>query len=644
MPNLTTLLRVPHVDSLFDISPDNNKIAFACNKTGEWQIYEIELGNNSALPQRSQSLLRKEKNSEFSVRSVANPLTSGIGGKFNPRYSPNGRQLAYALDIDGSESYHLIVYDFAAKQHNDLTPNIFHALQPNFCWSPDGRQLAILSSEHGHFSAYVIPVNGGDAELILDTGHPAWQVEWSPNGKHLAICCETHGQDYGVFIIDLETKEVIQLCHSERSEESLQSPQRLFTGAQSDIPLNAHAPKWSPDGTKLLFHSDLYGSFDIGLYDLDSKQITWLTNSEGDSQEAVFVSNKLNPDLSTQIAYAQSKGAVNWIEALRLRGAESATPLSAKKYQVGKGIHGGIRLTSDMKRMVTTFSSPNQPSDLWMIDVESGESIQLTNSMPEELSREEFIMPEEIFYEGMDGAQIPASLFRPKRAPAPAVVMIHGGPNWHYSMEWNPVMAYFASRGYAVLVPNYRGSTGYGREWQYAARFDLGGVDTRDVAAGAQFLIRAGLALKNKIAVTGRSHGGYLTMTCLTQFPELWCAGSALVPFMNWFKSHDDSREDLQHWNIENMGDPKENYQRWYNASPYFFLDRISAPVQLICGGNDPRCPASDSLDARDKLVELGKEVELLLYEDEGHDFLKIENVLDAEVKRVEFIVKNVDK
>jgi len=130
----------------------------------------------------------------------------------------------------------------------------------------------------------------------------------------------------------------------------------------------------------------------------------------------------------------------------------------------------------------------------------------------------------------------------------------------------------------------------------------------------------------------------------MTRYPELWAVGSAVVPFLNWLKSHKNSREDLQHWNIENMGDPKENYKRWHNASPYFFLDRIRAPVQLICAGNDPRCPASDSLDARDKLAALGKEVELLLYEDEGHQFLKIENVLDAESKRVEFLEKQLQK
>ena len=589
MLDLTTLLKTPHVEPLFDISPDGSKLAFAWNKTGEWQIYEMDI------------------NDPTNVRE----LTKGIGGKFNPRYSPDGTRLVYAFDPNGSESYHLVVYNFQDDTHTDLTPDIPYALQPNFAWSPDGMQLAYLSDQQGHFSAYIIPSTGGESKLVLDTGHPAWRVEWSPTGGHLAVCCEMHGQDYGIFIFNLHNKEVIEL------------------------PLNAHAPHWSQDGNELVFHSDEHGWFDTGLYDLQTEEILWLTESEGNSQEPVVISNKVNPSLfQYQFAYIQSKGAINWIELL---GAED----ERKKLQIGKGIHEGIRFTSDAKRMVCMFNSPSQPPDLWMIEIESGKSIQLTYSLPEELQNAEFVLPEEIQYEGMDGAQVPALLFRSKQVPAPAVVMIHGGPNWHYSADWNPQMAYAASCGYVVLCPNYRGSTGYGREWQYAAQFDNGGVDTRDVAAGAQYLLREGIA--SKVAVTGRSHGGYLTMTCLTQFPELWCAGSAVVPFTNWFKSHIDSREDLQHWNIENMGDPKENYERWYNASPYFFLDKINAPVQMICGGNDPRCPASDSIDTRDRLLELGKHVDFLLYEDEGHSFLKIENVIDSETKRMNFLIQKLE-
>jgi dipeptidyl aminopeptidase/acylaminoacyl peptidase len=197
-----------------------------------------------------------------------------------------------------------------------------------------------------------------------------------------------------------------------------------------------------------------------------------------------------------------------------------------------------------------------------------------------------------------------------------------------------------ASRGWTVLAPNYRGSTGYGKKWQNANRYDMGGVDTRDCAAGAEYLVTNGLAEKNKIVVTGRSHGGYLTMSCMTEFPELWAGGSAVVPFLNWIDSHYSSREDLQHWNIENMGDPEQNRGLWVERSPYFFLDKINAPVQLICGENDPRCPASESTSARDKLVELGREVELILYEGEGHSFLKMENIVDSEVRRMEFLAR----
>lgn len=606
MLDLSQLLRIPRVDAGFDISPDGTKVAFAWNKTGEWQIYERTISS----PQGS------GVTGEGKIRQV----TSSLGGKLNPRYSPDGTRIAYALDVDGSESHHLCVYDQTTGQHNDLTPHISYALQPNFCWSPDGSQLAFLSNQQGHFSAYVIPSTGGSSQLFLDAGHPAWQVEWSPDGKHLAVCCEMHGQEYGLFIVDLQTRQVTKL------------------------EIDAIDPKWSPDGRKLAFHGSLADWHDPFAYDLDTKQYYMLDKSEGDSlslavHESEITQHELNerrkvkPTHALRVGYTRNHGTTNTIRLLDI-------DVRIKLFMVAQGTHDGLKFSCDLKRMVTTFSSPCQPPDLWMIDVETGKTIQLTNSMPANLAKEEFVMPEEIQYPGMDGALIPALLFRPKQMPAPTVVMIHGGPNWHYSAEWDPIMAHLASRGYAVLAPNYRGSTGYGRDWQYAARFDLGGVDTRDVAAGAQYLIQEGIADPDHIAVTGRSHGGYLTMTCLTQFPELWCGGSAVVPFMNWFKSHDDSREDLQHWNLENMGDPKENYERWYKASPYFFLDRVNAPVQLICGANDPRCPASDSLDARDKLVELGKDVELLLYEEEGHSFLKIENVIDSEVTRVQFLEK----
>jgi len=189
-----------------------------------------------------------------------------------------------------------------------------------------------------------------------------------------------------------------------------------------------------------------------------------------------------------------------------------------------------------------------------------------------------------------------------------------------------------------VLAPNYRGSTGYGRAWAQANDMRLGEVDTFDCAAGARYLLREHLVDPKKLFVSGRSHGGYLTMTCLTEYPDLWAGGSAVVPFLNWFTSHEYSRADLQHWDVENFGDPVQNADLWRRRSPFFYLDQIQASVQLICGEHDPRCPASESIAARDLLQELGKQVELILYPDEGHGFLKLENVIDHEVRRLTFL------
>jgi dipeptidyl aminopeptidase/acylaminoacyl peptidase len=335
--------------------------------------------------------------------------------------------------------------------------------------------------------------------------------------------------------------------------------------------------------------------------------------------------------------YLQSENAINRIVVLDLETKTSSA------FQIEPGLHYLPEFTPQGEAIVCVFDNPCHPDDLWMISLEDGSLRQLTHSLPPELDPADFVMPQVIRYPGMDGTPVPALLYQPHAGSAglpPAVVVVHGGPNWRFDVIWYPLVQHMVSRGWLVLQPNYRGSTGYGREWQYASRYDQGGVDTRDVVAGAQFLIRDGLADPKRIAVTGTSHGGYLTMTSLTQYPEVWAAGSAVVPFLNWFTSHPNSRDDLQHWDRENFGDPVKDHDLWYERSPFFFLDRVRAPVQLVCGANDPRCPASESIAAHDVLRSLEKPVDFHLYPDEGHSFLKTENVVDAALKRVSFLAR----
>ncbi len=396
--------------------------------------------------------------------------------------------------------------------------------------------------------------------------------------------------------------------------------------------------RWSPDGNKLAFSSDFLGSFNVGEIDPISKQVTWLTAGDGD---------KVEPDWSRdgkRICYVHSEGPDSWLAVKELDSG------SVDKFQIEPGQHFRPRFTPDGEAVLFTFDSPRRPEDLWRFKLKTQEPRQLTHSLPEDLKPEDFIMPRHVYYPSHDGRSVPALLFLPEGASEgssrkpPAVVLVHGGPTWLFAFLWYPIMAHMASRGWVVLAPNYRGSTGYGREWQLANRFELGKIDTMDVAAGVDYLLGEDLADPGRIAITGRSHGGYLTMSCLTTYPERWAAGSAVVPFLNWFSSHTAIRNDLQHWETENMGDPVVDERMWRERSPFFYLDRIQAPVQMISGANDPRCPASESTAARDELLRLGKVVELLLYPDEGHTFLKVENVVDHELKRVEFLRKYLEE
>jgi dipeptidyl aminopeptidase/acylaminoacyl peptidase len=595
MLNLEQLLRVPNVDNglHFDISPDEKKIVYSWNKTGTWELYEQTLS-----------------------ASDSPRLVSDIqGAKSSPKHSPDGSMLAFALDVDGSESYHIVIHDLKTNITRDLTPFAAYAHQPNMSWSPDGTMLAVLSDSKGQFALYLLPVNGDPAMLLRNIFHPCWDAAWSPDGQWIAVESESTASDRSIHVVPVGRT---------RKGPKVTTIQLRVKGTA----LNAQQPAWSPDSKFLAFSAELDEWHDIGLFNVNTKEISWANQSVGDDTQPAWSRD------GSRIGWIHSEGAVTSFQF-----KEGSADI--QQIQIGQGVHSFPQFTSN--GVVILYEDTKRPSDLWKINLEDHSCQQLTNSIPDELRDANFIQPQEIWYEGKDGTQIPALLYRAEGSSR-AVVNIHGGPNWHYQFLWEPMMSHMASRGWTVLAPNYRGSTGYGKKWQNASRYDMGGVDNDDCAAGVKYLIENNLTDQDKIGVTGRSHGGYLTMTCMTTYPELWAVGSAVVPFLNWIKSHHDSREDLQHWNIENMGDPDDNKELWMARSPYFFLDKLTAPVQMICGGNDPRCPASESKDAEKKMIELGKEVELLLYPDEGHAFLNIENLIDAEVKRVEFIAKALEK
>jgi dipeptidyl aminopeptidase/acylaminoacyl peptidase len=591
--DLELLLKVPYVDPDlgFDISPSGSKVAFSWNLTGRWEIYILDL-EASAAPQQ---------------------ITSGDGAKFAPRWSPDEKRLAYILDSEGSENYDIFSCNLSNGEHHNLTPGTPEAILPGYDWSPDGKWLAFCSNRDGKFDTYLMPSAGGKVRKVLDLPHSDDSVHWSPDGSTLAVIVEGAGQDYWIYLVPIEGGE----------------PYPVAIDGQ---PIPAKDASWSPDSKNLAFSSNINGNHEIGVYQIKTGSIDWLTDGEGEKESADWSS-------AGGIAYINNHGPHSELIVLTLTTEESAT------IQLEPGVIYTPKFSPRGDQIYFIFDNPRHPDDLWRYSLRDNSATQLTHSLPAEIDPAVLVIPEEIFYPGLDGTDIPALLYRPSimTDPRPAVIFIHGGPNWLTQITWDPLVQHMVSRGWVVLAPNYRGSTGYGREWQLASRFDFGGVDTDDVAAGADYLAENRLADPGKITVTGRSWGGYLTMTCLTQYPDRWMAGSAVVPFLNWFTGHANSREDLQHWDRENFGDPERDYDLWYQRSPYFFLDRIQAPVQLICGAHDVRCPQSETTQAYEQLTNLGKACEYILYPDEGHSFLKVENQVKSKQQQVDFLAKYLE-
>ena len=601
--DLETLLRVPYVDpdGRFSIAPDGSRdchvrvrtsatlVAFAWNRTGQWEIYLLPLDGSTAPRQ----------------------VTHGEGASLAPRWSPDGSRLAYLLDLNGGERYNICVYELAAGTHTNLTPDTNDFIQPYLDWSPDSQQIVFASDHPGCFDAYRVPASGGPSQRLADLPCAAYSAKWSPDGDWVAVMVQGRGQDFETYLVQVATGQALPLAMNGR-------------------PICAHEASWSPDGRFIAFESDQGGVYEIGLYEPATGEFSWPSSGEGEKHAPAW-----SPD-GNRLAFIHQWGATTSLVVLDLERGSQAF------YQAGAGVHYAPAFTPDGQSVLFVFDSPSQPDDLWRLDLASGEMQQLTFSLPDELDRAVFVTPEEVTYPSLDGRPVPALLYQPERTDKlpPAVVDIHGGPNWLFQLSWDPLVQHMVSLGWLVLAPNYRGSTGYGRDWQNANRFDLGGADTGDVAAGVDFLVSQGLADSQHIALTGRSYGGYLTMTCLTRFPERWAGGSAVVPFLNWFTSGDESRPDLQQWDLENFGHPQKDYRLYYERSPYFFLDRVQAPVQLMCGVHDPRCPATQSIQARAALQTYGKVCDFVLYPDEGHQFLKTENVVDSKRRIVEFLAK----
>lgn len=253
--------------------------------------------------------------------------------------------------------------------------------------------------------------------------------------------------------------------------------------------------------------------------------------------------------------------------------------------------------------------------------------------------------PELVRYPSFDGLSVPAFLFHPSaRAdrPAPTLFFVHGGPESQLRPSFNPVIQYFAQRGFLVVAPNVRGSTGYGKRYSHLDDVDKRLDSVRDLAAGAEWLAAQGLADPHRIAVMGGSYGGYLVLAALTERPDLWAAGVDIVGIANFVTFLERTGPWRRRHREAEYGSLERDRALLERLSPLRQVDRIAAPLLVIHGANDPRVPIHEAEQLVASLRQRGQPVEYLRFEDEGHGLVKLDNRLAAYPRMADFLERHL--
>ena len=553
-------------------------------------------------------------------------LTISNERQTSPTWSPDGKWIAYMSDYDGDEQWDIFLVSPKTGQVVNLT-NTREIAEESPTWSHDGRYLAYIvkPKTSSVFEIDVYDTLMRDVKhLTSGTAKDRMNVApiWSADGAFIVYTQEqAKGTDSNVFVVDVASAQ-----------------STLLTPHDGEHLYSAHDV--SPDGKSVLITSNAADGYEnVGLLDIESKKLRWLTNDKWEisadkfSADGKFLTYSANVDGNTDIYLYDI-----------VAGKARALPLpKGVNYVAGRP----SPFAQDGSRLLYTHIGPTAPGDLWVYNLADGKSHQLTHSLVGGVHSEDMVEPYLVHYPSRDGKwTISAFVYMPYNLPHnpehPAIVYVHGGPTAQTMNTFNRFVQYMANQGYIVIAPNYRGSTGYGKDFQQANLFDMGGGDLQDVLAAADFIKQTGYVDPKKLILMGGSYGGYLTMMGVTKAPEVWAAGVPIVPFVNWFTEIQNEDPVLQQSDLATMGDPVKNKALYEDRSPINFVDRIKAPLYLLAGGNDPRCPKSEAQQVVDAIKKRGGVAEYKVYENEGHGFAKVENQIDAYKRVAEFLKAHV--
>jgi len=588
-----------------------------------------------------------------------------------PRLSPDGEQVAFLAASYGRAQ--LVVVPAAGGPEQVLTAAPPPRAAPSygggcFDWVPGTGELVYVAGDGG---LWVVPVDGG-APRALPTRGPAAAPAVSPDGRWVAHVVD--GRDVAVVALDGEQWPVrlsvgADFCFDpawtadgtsvvwhewdvpdmpwdggrllQRAADGSGRPVRVAGGEGVQV----QQPRPGPDG-RLAYLSDASGWLNVCV---DGEHVVAEPAEHGDpSWGPGQRSFCWSPD-GTQLAFNRNEAGFGRLCVAPSTRARTGGADAVGVVDVAKGVHGGLSWVG--RRLAAVRSGARTPTQLVVYEPDDRAGWRRTVLAHGPVAGFEaagLSEPEAVTWRGDDGGTVHGRWYRPAAgsvaagAAPPLITWIHGGPTGQWPVTWNARIAYFTSRGWAVLVPDHRGSTGFGRAYTQALRGRWGELDVADVAAGMRHGAEQGWWDGRRMAVMGGSAGGFTVLHLLAAHPELCAAGVDLYGVADLFDLAETTHRFEAHYLDSLVGPLPEAAARYAERSPVRFAGRITTPLLILQGADDVVVPPAQSAAIADAVRAAGGIVEHHVYPNEGHGWARPETVVDELERVTSFLRRHV--
>lgn len=591
-------------------SSDGSKLLVSSDLPGTAQLYRLDLA--AVDPRDPVSPADLVQLTDFS---------EPVGGG----YLPTSDELLVAMDSGGNERHQLYLMDDRGPSEGgaglrQLVHDPDHIHRPGGI-TRDGARLAFATNRRNgtDFDVWVRELAGPDAgEERMVYGEGGWcgAGGFSPDGRWLAVTRLTERPgDNQVHLVEVDTGRSFELVPHGAE------------GAEAAV----GAPSWLPDSSACFLPHSVGSEFTvIARHDVVAGTTETVLDLGWDAGCAVDWTGRH----LLVVANVDGRTAAWLHDPITLeRREEVALP--------GVGTAGGWSFSKDGRLLAYAFSSPRVPGDVWLHDLDAGTARRLTRS-PAHVDPTTFVEPDLVRVPAADGEQIPAFVFRPRSREAgartPVVVTVHGGPESQYRPAFAALTQYLLAAGFAVVAPNVRGSTGYGKRFEHLddVHQRLDAVD--DLGAVHDWLRTADDLDPDRAALYGGSYGGYMVLCGLAFQPERWAAGVDIVGMSSLVTFLENTAVWRRRFREREYGSLQHDRALLEAASPINRVEAIRAPLFIIHGANDPRVPLGEAEQIHAVLTRRGVRCDLRVYPDEGHGLAKLGNRIDAYPQVVRFL------